>query len=101
MRAEHCADAWGLALAHRAGWSLVYSGDTRPCARLQAAGRGCTLLIHEATFEPGLIAQVAHALCYERLVTQHSAGWCLGNTGGRVVALQMWSTCTQPPVAAC
>ena len=58
MRVDHCHDAWGLALAHAAGWSLVYSGDSCPCARLQAAGRGCTLLIHEATFEPGLAAQV-------------------------------------------
>ena len=61
VRAEHCHDAWSLVLAHRAGWSLVYSGDSRPCARLQAAGRGCTLLIHEATFEPGLAAQVLPA----------------------------------------
>lgn len=30
-------------------WSLVYSADTRPNARLIAAGRGCSLLIHEAT----------------------------------------------------
>jgi ribonuclease BN (tRNA processing enzyme) len=37
----------------------VYSGDTRPCERLARAGAGATLLIHEATFEPGL---EAHAL---------------------------------------
>lgn len=41
------------------GWKLVYSGDTRPCERLVRAGAGATLLIHEATFEPGLDA---HAL---------------------------------------
>lgn len=37
----------------------MYSGDTRPCERLTAAGAGATLLIHEATFEPALRA---HAL---------------------------------------
>ena len=54
---EHCRDAWGLVLGARAGWSLVYSGDSRPCARLQRAGGGCTLLVHEATFAPGLVQQ--------------------------------------------
>jgi hypothetical protein len=28
----------------------VYSGDTRPCARLVEMGQGATVLIHEATF---------------------------------------------------
>lgn len=32
-------------------FKLVYSGDTRPCERLVEAGRGATVLIHEATFE--------------------------------------------------
>jgi ribonuclease Z len=48
---HHCADAWGIVLRHASGWSLVYSGDTRPCEALAVAGRGATLLIHEATFE--------------------------------------------------
>ena len=47
----HCADAWGVVLAHANGWSVAYSGDTRPCEALVAAGRGVTLLIHEATFD--------------------------------------------------
>ena len=47
-------DSWGLVLVHRAGWKVVYSGDTRPCRRLEQAGLGATLLIHEATFEPSL-----------------------------------------------
>ncbi|GLI68411.1 hypothetical protein VaNZ11_012799 [Volvox africanus] len=51
---HHCRDAWGLVLEHRDGWKLVYSGDTRPCPALISAGRGATLLIHEATFEPCL-----------------------------------------------
>lgn len=32
----------------------MWSGDTQPCRALEAAGRGCTLLIHEATFGPEL-----------------------------------------------
>lgn len=36
-------------------WPLPPAGDTRPCQRLEQAGRGATLLIHEATFEPGLL----------------------------------------------
>ena len=55
---EHCSDAHGLVLRAAAGWSLVFSGDTRPCAALATAGRGATLLVHEATFEPALLAQV-------------------------------------------
>jgi hypothetical protein len=58
---EHCRDAWALVLEHMSGWSLVYSGDTRPCPSLAAAGHGCTLLIHEATFEPALMNQVCGA----------------------------------------
>jgi ribonuclease Z len=34
-----------------------YSGDTRPCDKLIEAGKGATLLIHEATFEDDLIAE--------------------------------------------
>ena len=52
---NHCHDAFGLVVTHRDGWKLVYSGDTRPCKALQEAGQDCTLLIHEATFEPALI----------------------------------------------
>ena len=33
---------------------LVYSGDTRPCEHLIAAGKDATVLIHEATFEDGM-----------------------------------------------
>ncbi|EFN56466.1 hypothetical protein CHLNCDRAFT_145133 [Chlorella variabilis] len=54
---RHCSDAYGLVLQHEQGWSLVYSGDTQPCQQLVQAGRGCTLLIHEATFEPCLEQQ--------------------------------------------
>ncbi len=59
MAVEHCRDAWGLVVEHVHGWSLVYSGDTRPCKALAAAGYGCTILIHEATFEPDLLEQAS------------------------------------------
>ena len=52
---HHCADAWGCVLTHRSGWKVVYSGDTRPCDALVAAGAGATLLIHEATIHLSLI----------------------------------------------
>lgn len=48
---DHCFEAFGLVLSSMSGWSVVYSGDTRPCENLIKAGTGCTLLIHEATFE--------------------------------------------------
>ena len=62
IRVNHCADAWGVALASAAGWRLVHSGDTRPCAAVRRAAAGATLLIHEATFEPALHAEVGWLL---------------------------------------
>ena len=50
----HCKKAYGVILAHKAGWKIVYSGDTRPCLELAEAGQDATLLIHEATFEDNL-----------------------------------------------
>lgn len=57
----HCAHAYGLVLERAAGsegssssasggWKLVFSGDTRPCARLVGAAKGATLLIHEVSW---------------------------------------------------
>ncbi|KAL2642084.1 hypothetical protein R1flu_009671 [Riccia fluitans] len=57
IRVFHCFDAYGIILRGKSGWSIVYSGDTRPCKPLEYAGQGCTLLIHEATFEDELIEQ--------------------------------------------
>jgi ribonuclease BN (tRNA processing enzyme) len=47
---DHCPDAHALVVWHSTGWSVAYSGDGRPSTALAAAARGCTLLIHEATF---------------------------------------------------
>jgi ribonuclease Z len=50
----HCPDAFAVAVKHTAGWKVVFSGDTRPCAQLDSIGKDCTILIHEATFEDNL-----------------------------------------------
>ncbi|XP_043196088.1 ribonuclease Z, mitochondrial-like isoform X2 [Amphibalanus amphitrite] len=51
---RHCPLAYGVRLAHTEGQEVVYSGDTRPCDELVELGRGCDLLIHEATHEDEL-----------------------------------------------
>ena len=50
----HRCRAWGLVLAHASGWKTVFSGDTMPSEELVVAGRGASLLVHEATMEDGL-----------------------------------------------
>ncbi|KIM28972.1 hypothetical protein M408DRAFT_329016 [Serendipita vermifera MAFF 305830] len=45
----HRTKAFGLILRHSNGWSLTYSGDTKPCQNLVVAGMESTILIHEAT----------------------------------------------------
>ena len=46
----HCNQSYGVVLNLRNGCRVVYSGDCRPSESLVSAGRGCDLLIHEATF---------------------------------------------------
>ncbi|PVG02635.1 Metallo-hydrolase/oxidoreductase [Serendipita vermifera] len=53
---DHRTLAFGLVLEHQDGWSLVYSGDTKPCQNLVDAGRDATLLIHEATMADDQVA---------------------------------------------
>ncbi|KLT46439.1 Metallo-hydrolase/oxidoreductase, partial [Cutaneotrichosporon oleaginosum] len=45
----HRGAAWGMVLSGVDGWKVVYSGDTKPSEALVDAGRGATVLIHEAT----------------------------------------------------
>lgn len=45
----HNARCYGCVVTHVDGWSIVFSGDTQPTDNLVRAGRGATLLIHEAT----------------------------------------------------
>eukprot|EP00795_Rhopilema_esculentum_P009410 gene9410-17122_t len=51
---EHNTEAYGIAITHKDGWKITYSGDTVPCESLVYAGKDSTLLIHEATFEDGM-----------------------------------------------
>jgi ribonuclease Z len=45
----HCPQAYGIAITHKSGWKIVYSGDCRPSGDLVEIGRNATLVIHEAT----------------------------------------------------
>uniref|UniRef100_A0A7C9A5Q2 ribonuclease Z n=1 Tax=Opuntia streptacantha TaxID=393608 RepID=A0A7C9A5Q2_OPUST len=84
---EHCPKAFGVALtaAERIssvgkiipGWKVVYSGDTRPCAELMEASRGATVLIHEATFEDGMLEEAVakkHSTTKEAIEMGEGAG---------------------------
>uniref|UniRef100_A0A3Q7JF54 ribonuclease Z n=1 Tax=Solanum lycopersicum TaxID=4081 RepID=A0A3Q7JF54_SOLLC len=82
----HCDDAFGVVLesADRMnhgevvpGWKVVYSGDTRPCSEVIDASLGATILIHEATFEDGLVEEAIarnHSTIKEALEVGDSAG---------------------------
>ena len=56
-------DAWAVGLQHHEGWSLVYSGDTRPCDGVVQLGcsmrPSARVLLHEASFDdtPGMRAE--------------------------------------------
>ncbi|PJF16589.1 hypothetical protein PSACC_03628 [Paramicrosporidium saccamoebae] len=59
----HCPRAFGFVF--KVGEvQLTYSGDTRPCPALAEAGRGSTILIHEATF--------CDSLAEEAIAKRHS-----------------------------
>ncbi|RAL48093.1 hypothetical protein DM860_017884 [Cuscuta australis] len=83
----HCSQAYGVVLraADRTndagkrvpGWKIVYSGDTRPCKDLIEASRGATVLIHEATFEDGMVEEAMkrnHSTTKEAVETGNAAG---------------------------
>ncbi|XP_026191257.1 zinc phosphodiesterase ELAC protein 2 [Cyclospora cayetanensis] len=53
---DHIPESFGIRIDFK-GVSVVYSGDTRPCPQLFALAKGCTALLHEATFEDGLLAE--------------------------------------------
>ncbi|KAH0690945.1 hypothetical protein KY289_018303 [Solanum tuberosum] len=83
----HCPQAYGVVLkaADRTnstgkkipGWKIVYSGDTRPCPELVAASHGATVLIHEATFEDGMVEEAIarnHSTTQEAIEVGDAAG---------------------------
>lgn len=74
-RGSHC---YGLVLRHSTdNWSVTYSGDTRPAPELIAAGRDCTLLIHEATLEDGELEMAifkGHSTFGEAIRAGHEMG---------------------------
>ena len=53
----HCTESYGAVVSCGEHWRVVYSGDTRPCPALIAAGKNATLLLHEATLEDGMVAE--------------------------------------------
>ncbi|KAK9682402.1 hypothetical protein RND81_10G071500 [Saponaria officinalis] len=60
-----------------AGWKIVYSGDTRPCPQLIEESRGATVLIHEATFEDGMLDEAVarnHSTTKEAIEVGDEAG---------------------------
>lgn len=52
-----CYHAYGAVLEGKKGWKLSFSGDTRPCETFIKAAADSTILIHEATFENGLVEE--------------------------------------------
>ncbi|SJX63891.1 related to TRZ1-tRNase Z, involved in RNA processing [Sporisorium reilianum f. sp. reilianum] len=74
-RGSHC---YGLVLRHTTeDWSVAYSGDTRPAPELIAAGKGCKLLIHEATLEDGELEMAigkGHSTFGEAIRVGHEMG---------------------------
>ncbi|KAL7222149.1 hypothetical protein ACSBR1_023958 [Camellia fascicularis] len=83
----HCPQAFGVVLkaADRInavgklipGWKIAYSGDTRPCPELIEASHGATILIHEATFEDGMVEEAIaknHSTTKEAIEVGNSAG---------------------------
>lgn len=83
---DHPVTAYALRISHD-GRSLVYSGDTGPCAELDELAKGCDLLLAEASFLDGgdnpphlhltgrEAASVAEAAGAKRLVLTHIPPW--------------------------
>lgn len=71
----------------RPGRTLVYTGDTRPCAAVRDAARGADLLVHEATFT----TEEADRARETRHSTAKEAGEIAKAAGARRLALTHFS----------
>lgn len=56
---RHCANSFGVALTHKDGWKVSYSGDTMPCDYFIRIGMDSDVCIHEATMEDDLVREAA------------------------------------------
>jgi ribonuclease Z len=56
---QHGCKCYGVVVGHQDGWSVVFSGDTLPTDALVEAGKGATVLVHEATMgdDQGVMAR--------------------------------------------
>ncbi|MEZ4455423.1 MAG: ribonuclease Z [Gemmatimonadales bacterium] len=67
----------GIVGPPRPGRTVVYSGDTRPCAGVRAAAQGADLLVHEATFgedERARALETGHSTAREAAELARDAG---------------------------
>ncbi|CAG7725545.1 unnamed protein product [Allacma fusca] len=57
---RHCLNAFGVAVKHKSGWKVCYSGDTQPCEPFITIGLDSDVCIHEATMEDELVEEARH-----------------------------------------